>query len=127
MSEKSTILYVDDELLNLQIFEINFRKNYRVVTALSGELALEILELDPGITVVVSDMRMPGMDGLEFIQKARDKHYNLAFFILTGYDITFEISHALESKLIHQYFRKPFNMKEISEAIEMALNKPKQS
>ncbi len=122
MSEKATILYVDDEMLNLQIFEINFRKTYRVLTALSGEIALEILDLDPLITIVVSDMHMPGMNGIEFINKAREKHSNLAFFILTGYDITLEISKALENQLIHQYFRKPFNMREIQEAIELTGN-----
>jgi two-component system response regulator (stage 0 sporulation protein F) len=118
-----TILYVDDEQVNLRIFEINFRKRYNVITAVSGEQGLEKLEENGDIIVVVSDMKMPGMNGIEFIKKAREKYTHVVYFILTGFDITIEIADALNENIIQKYFRKPFNLKEISEAIDNAIDK----
>ncbi len=123
MANNITILYVDDEPINLQIFEINFKKKYNVYTAISGEEGLEILKSYAEILVVISDMKMPEMNGLEFITKAKKKYPNIVFFILTGFDITNEISIALQNKLIDKYFRKPFNMREIEKSIAEALNK----
>jgi two-component system response regulator (stage 0 sporulation protein F) len=120
--KKVTVLYVDDEQINLRIFEINFRKKYKVVTALSGEEGLEKLEDNGDIIVVVSDMKMPGLNGIEFIKKAREKYKHVVYFILTGFEITAEISDALEQNIIQKYFRKPFNLKEISTAINEAIS-----
>ncbi len=118
---KAKILYVDDEEINLMIFEINLKTKYNVVTALSGRLGLEVLSQTPDIAVVVSDMRMPVMDGLEFIKKAKELYANITFYILTGFDINEEIQKALNQGLIQKYFQKPFNMKEIDEEIERVI------
>ena len=117
MEEKITILYVDDEPLNLKLFEINFRKKFNVITAFSGNEGLEILEKNEFVHVVISDMKMPGMNGIEFIKKAKSDFPRIKYFILTGFDITEEIADALNERLILKYFRKPFNMKEIEESI----------
>lgn len=121
MEPDVTILYVDDEIINLQVFEINFKKKYKVISAQSGIEALDKLDDDNSIIVVVSDMRMPGMNGIEFIEKARRKHKNIIYFILTGFDITGEIYDALDNNTIQKYFNKPLNMEEISRAIDEAL------
>jgi two-component system, response regulator, stage 0 sporulation protein F len=117
MNEPPTLLYVDDEPLNLRLFEVNFRKKFIVRTALSGEEGLEILRGEPSIPVVITDMKMPGMDGIEFIKKAKQQFPDVVFFILTGYEITDEITRALEEQLIYRYFKKPFLMKEMETAI----------
>jgi two-component system, response regulator, stage 0 sporulation protein F len=111
------LLYVDDESLNRDLFSINFRKQYKVITANSGFDGLNKLKLNHDISVVISDMKMPGMNGVEFIRKAKREHQNLIFFILTGFDITDEISDAMNENLINKYFRKPFSMKEIDRSI----------
>jgi len=111
------ILYVDDEPINLMLFRSMFSKKYSVDTAESGYQGLEFLKNNRDIKVIISDMRMPGMNGIEFIQKARELYPSGVFFILTGYDITPEIRKALGNGLISRYFQKPFNMKEIDEAI----------
>ena len=121
MSDKTTILYVDDEVLNLQLFQINFSKRYHVILAQSGYEGLHKLKTNSNILITISDMKMPGMTGIEFVKKAREEFPNIAFFILTGFDITEEISKALSDKLIIRYFRKPFNKKEIESSIEEAL------
>ena len=107
MNKIATLLYVDDEPLNLKLFEINFKKSFEVITALSGEDGLKKLSKNPSVRVVISDMRMPGMNGLEFITAAKSEYPNIVFFILTGYDISPEIAKALDIKLINKYFSKP--------------------
>jgi two-component system, response regulator, stage 0 sporulation protein F len=121
MSDKITILYVDDEYTNLMLFRINFQKKYNVITSYSGIEGLEQLRTHPEIVIVISDMKMPGMDGLEFIKKAKSEFPDVVFFILTGYDITPEIENALESELISKYFSKPFKLTEIEEAINQVI------
>jgi len=118
---KEKILYVDDEQLNLTLFGINFKKKYDVITAISGKQALDFLENNADINIVISDMKMPQMTGLEFINIAKKKYPNTSFYILTGFDITNEISEALNNKLINKYFQKPFNYKEIDNAIQKIL------
>jgi len=121
MSDKLKLLYVDDEEMNLLLFEKIFEKKYNIITAESGMLALELLLSHPDTVVVISDMKMPTMTGIQFIQKAKNKFPNINFFILTGYDINDEIQEALESNMILNYFRKPFNFNEINSAIQKAL------
>ncbi|HCT29761.1 MAG TPA: response regulator [Bacteroidales bacterium] len=117
MSSSIKVLYVDDEPINLLLFKANFKKKFEVITAKSGNEGLTILNNNPDTKVVISDMKMPGMSGLEFIRIAKQNYPNVSFYILTGFDITDEISNALEEKLIHKYFKKPFNINEIEKAI----------
>lgn len=121
MNNLIKLLYVDDEQINLMLFQNIFKKKYTVIIAESGFKGLEILQKEEEIKVIISDMKMPGMNGLEFIQKAKEKFPNILFFILTGYDITPEIQKSLENGLISKYFQKPFNMKEIDETITQEL------
>ena len=122
MEDKLTLLYIDDEAINLKLFEINFRKKYDVITAPSGFEGLEILDENKSVSVVISDMRMPGMNGIEFINKAREKSNDLIYFILSGYDVTEEISDACKRGVIYKYFQKPFNMREIEDSIREAMD-----
>ncbi len=123
MNDKLKIMYVDDEELNLQLFKLNFDKKYKVVTAESGISALNLLEEHLDTIIVISDMKMPIMPGIEFIRKAKVKYPDIKYYILTGYDITDEIQEALNAKLILKYFRKPFDINEIENAIRAALKK----
>ncbi|RLD52140.1 MAG: response regulator [Bacteroidetes bacterium] len=118
MKNKRTILYVDDEEINLMLFEINFKEKYHVIGTDSPLKGLQILKDNHEISVVISDMRMPEMNGIQFIKKAKKKFPKICYFILTGYDITDEIAEALNNKLINFYFKKPFNMKEIDTSIQ---------
>jgi two-component system, response regulator, stage 0 sporulation protein F len=117
MNETITVLYVDDEPINLMLFSMNFKNKFNVVTAGSGHQGLGLLKTYPKTKVVISDMKMPGMNGIEFIRKAKKDFPAISYFILTGFEITDEISEAIEKKLIHKYFRKPFNINEIEESI----------
>ena len=117
MSNKIKVLYIDDEVINLELFVYNFSEKFEVITDCSGINGLAQLQNHPDIKVVISDMKMPNMNGLEFITKAKEIYEDKRYYILTGYDITEEIKQALETKLILKYFRKPFNIREIENTI----------
>ena len=119
--EHICILNVDDEPINRMLFQSVFKNKYRVLTAESGSSGLEILQDNRNIDVVISDMKMPGMNGIEFINKARELFPEKSYFILTGFDITPEIQKSLDTGSICKCFRKPLNMKEIEESINERL------
>jgi len=121
MNEKPKILYVDDEIVNLQLFQLIFSNKYEVFTAENGLKGLELLDNNHNVSIVISNMKMPFMNGIEFIQKSKAKYQKISYFILTGYEITNEIQEALNLGLIVKYFRKPFNKSEIDSEIELAL------
>lgn len=121
MESGITILYVDDEPVNLMLFEQLFKRNHKVHTAGSGFKGLEVLHSNPEIEVTISDMKMPGMNGIEFISQAKKSFPEKLFYILTGYEITPEIQSAIETGLISKYFQKPFNMKEIERTISQEI------
>lgn len=115
------ILYVDDEEINLFLFEKSFENDFIIETSLSGKIALEVLEQKDGdFDVVISDMRMPEMNGLEFVKKAKDKFETIKYYILTGYGFNPELEEALEKNSIDMLFKKPFDHDLIKNAIENA-------
>ena len=110
---KPKLLYVDDEVMNLHLFREMFRKDFDVLIASSGEEALEELEETKEIKYVITDMRMPEMNGLELISKAKKVRPEVVYCLLTGYDLTKEIEKAIEAKQVARYFAKPFDPTEI--------------
>lgn len=90
----------------------------------SGPDALEKLaELDDDLIVVITDMRMPGMDGVDFLADAHKKYDNLACFILTSMDEDEKIHQAETDNLIEKVFNKPLNASEVEAAIEEAVSR----
>jgi two-component system response regulator (stage 0 sporulation protein F) len=121
MDTKPKILYVDDEEINLQLFDINFSQKYNVCTAYNAIKGLACLAADSDIQIIISDMKMPEMNGIEFIKKAKEHYPSKKYYILTGFEITNEIQEAINKGLILKYFRKPYNAKEIEATIEVAI------
>lgn len=117
--EKISILYVDDEDVNVFLFTSLFDQRFEVHTALSGLEALEELDkLGGRIDAVVSDMNMPEMNGIEFVYRAHEKYQGVSYFILTGYDYNDEIDEAIEKNVVKKYFSKPFEFNVLSKEIE---------
>jgi len=115
------LLYVDDEPMNLKLFTANFKNRFDIRIALSGQEGLNQMKNDPEINAVISDMRMPEMNGMDFIRQAKEYYPDVRFFILTGYDMTEEISEALKQGLIQKFFRKPFNIRDIEETVRASV------
>jgi two-component system response regulator (stage 0 sporulation protein F) len=122
MNELLKILYVDDEMINLMLFRQLFKSKYSVQTAESGEEGLVLLEKDPDIKIVISDMNMPGMKGMEFIGKAKQSYPETLFYILTGFEITEEIKSGVKAGLLKRYLQKPYKMSEIDAIIQNDLS-----
>jgi two-component system, response regulator, stage 0 sporulation protein F len=114
---KDVVLYVDDEFLNLELFELNFSEKFKVLLAEDGAKGLEILQNNSSVKVVIADYKMPGMNGMEFIHIAKHLYPDTKFSILTGYDIFEEIQCAIENGTVEYYFSKPFNYEKIETAI----------
>lgn len=107
---KPVILFVDDELINLFVLEKRFEEDYDVLTAGSGTEAIETIEKNKEhISAVISDLRMPGMDGLELIRTVKADLPKIPFFLLTGYDLNDQIKEALNEGTVNDLFKKPFD------------------
>lgn len=102
------LLYVDDEDINLFLFRSTFRDEFEIYTAPGGHEALDVLHAEGDIKTVISDMRMPKMNGLEFIRIANEQFSGVRFYLLSGFQKSPEIESALEENLITFYFTKPF-------------------
>jgi response regulator RpfG family c-di-GMP phosphodiesterase len=117
MDLKQTLLYVDDEMPNLLLFKYKFQKNYNVITASSGVEGLEKLAINPEVSVIISDMRMPEMDGLAFISLAKVKLPEIICILLTALTDSQEINDALREGIIHSHLCKPFKMAQLDQLI----------
>ena len=103
------------------LFKFNFQKKYKILTALSGKEGLALLRSNPEVVLVISDMRMPEMNGLEFIKVAKEEYPSLVFFLLTGFDFTPEIREAMSNGLLQKYISKPFKIAEMEDSINQVL------
>jgi DNA-binding NtrC family response regulator len=116
------VMYVDDEADNLFVFNANFRRKFEIVTKISASDALlELDAVDSQIQVVISDMRMPEMNGINFIKRAKEKHQHISYFILTGYGHSAEIQDAVAQQVISKCFTKPFDVVDIENTILRAV------
>ena len=105
--EKVHILCVDDERGVLEGLSLHLARRYHVQTAVSGAAALEWVEQDAALAVIVSDMRMPGMDGATFLARARLLAPNAVRLLLTGQtDINAAIA-AVNDGQIFRFLTKP--------------------
>ena len=94
---------------------------YNVILAEDGLTGLNIFDSHSDIQVVVSDMRMPTMNGIEFISKAKAKHPAISYFMLTAFEISNSIKEAFDQGIFLKCFRKPFDVKEIEEEINKVI------
>lgn len=117
----STLLFVDDERNILSSLKRLFRPlGYRIFLANGGAEGLEILRQEQ-VDLVISDMRMPEMDGAEFLEKVAAQWPDTVRLLLTGYaDIASTIA-AINKGKIHQYISKPWNDNDIKITVEQAL------
>lgn len=104
---KNRILIVDDEPANLRLLERLFASEYEVKTAASGADALDLLRLYDA-ALIISDQRMPGMTGIEFLKKAAEMRPQTVRIILTGYTDVSDLVEAINSGVIYRYITKPW-------------------
>lgn len=118
----ATILFVDDEASILATLKRVFRPSgYRVFTAESGAQGLEILEHE-AIDLVVSDMRMPEMNGVQFLEKVRERWPDTVRILLTGYAEIGTTIDAINKGQIYRYVSKPWEDSDIKMTVKQALH-----
>lgn len=108
--ERVKILYVDDESSHLWIFKSTFEIEFDIFTATTGEQALELFRGEPGIAIVLSDQRMPGMSGVELMASIYHINPEPIRMLVTGYSDLEEIIQAVNVGHIFQYILKPWNV-----------------
>jgi signal transduction histidine kinase len=120
MDKKHSILYVDDEKSNLNIFKNTFRRKYNIFTAESPLQGLEILDAEE-IDLILTDQRMPEMNGVEFLKKAMIRHPKPNRILITGYTDFDALKDAVNEAQIYQYIQKPWDEEDIQLIIDSAL------
>lgn len=125
MSEKTPaakprLLYVDDERPNLVALRALLRDTYEVFVAETTDEAFALLS-GHDIPLVVSDQRMPGMTGTEFLEKVAAIYPDCIRMILTGYSDIDAVINAINRSQIYYYFKKPWNETEIRLTLSNAL------
>lgn len=119
-TEKIKVLYIDDELNNLNSFKASYRYDYKIYTAINAEDALEILKSEPDLEIILSDQRMPGTTGVEFFESIRYDFPKPVRMLLTGYTDIEDVVDAINKGHIFRYIRKPWMDGDIQSAIEEA-------
>jgi response regulator RpfG family c-di-GMP phosphodiesterase len=107
-----TILAVDDEPSILEITRWTLRRQYRVLTAGSGEEGLEVLAAQP-VDLIVSDLRMPGMSGLEFLREARRLQPEALRVLATAYTTHEDTVRAVDEVGVYALLPKPWLPEEL--------------
>jgi two-component system response regulator HupR/HoxA len=114
------VLVVDDEEAIVESIAMTLEDDYRVFTALSGKLGLEILERED-VALVIVDQVMPDMSGVEFLEKVVERRPHTVRMMLTGYaDIT-SIVRAINDGRIYRYIQKPWEPESLRIDVRRAL------
>lgn len=114
------ILCVDDETANTRLLERLFRDSYEVFTASSGAEALELLSLHD-VAVIISDQRMPGLAGIDFLKQAAEMRPQTVRIMLTGYTDAGTLVEAINSGVVYKYVTKPWVNEELAATVKRAL------
>jgi signal transduction histidine kinase/CheY-like chemotaxis protein len=101
------VLCVDDEIENLRIFELSFRREFSVLLASNAEEALEIINENP-VAIVLSDQRMPGMAGTEFLARVAELDPKTVRILVTAYGDASTLENAINTGSIYRFVPKPW-------------------
>jgi DNA-binding NtrC family response regulator len=114
------ILIVDDESANLRALERVFRNEHSVLIAQSGDEALVLLE-QHDVALLISDQRMPGMTGIELLQKTVQLRPHMVRILLTGYTDVGTLIEAINCGQVYKYVTKPWNNDDLCLTVSRAL------
>lgn len=114
------VICVDDEPQVLSGLSLHLRRRYDVETATSGAAALELLARQPQAAVLISDMRMPGMNGAELLAAACASHPATTRILLTGYSDMSSAVAAINNGKIFRFLVKPCPPPELLSTVDAA-------
>jgi len=117
--EKIRILYIDDEINNLNAFKANFRRSYEIYTATNTLEARKTLQSIP-VHIILADQRMPGTTGVEFFNAIKQNYPDPIRILLTGYTDVEALIDAINKGQIYRFIRKPWDDYELQNTISNA-------
>ena len=119
---KNKIMLVDDEEAVLESFKRGLKgEGYEIITAVNSKEAFNKLNAFPDIKVIVSDIRMPGMDGMEFLKIIKREYPYIIRIVLTAYaDVNNAIA-AVNEGQVYRFITKPWDTMELRIILRLAL------
>ena len=118
----SAILYVDDEKMLLKFFHRAFGKKFRVLTAANAAEGYRLLEQHRNeIGLLMTDQRMPGEKGVQFLERARQLHPRAIRILTTAYSDLDVAIDAVNSGAIYKYITKPWDIPQLEVTLRRAL------
>lgn len=121
-AERTLLLVDDEENILSSLRRLLRRDGYTILTATSGQQGLEVLAANP-VDVIVSDQRMPGMTGVEFLHKAKDMHPDTVRLVLSGYTDLQSVTDAINEGAIYKFLTKPWDDAMLRANIEEAFRR----
>lgn len=117
---KLKLMVVDDEPDNLDLLYRTFRREFRVFKADGAIKALELLDKEGAMAVIISDQRMPLMNGTEFLSKTVERFPETIRILLTGYTDVEDLVEAINSGKVFKYITKPWNPEHLKAVVQQA-------
>jgi serine phosphatase RsbU (regulator of sigma subunit)/FixJ family two-component response regulator len=117
---KLKLMVVDDEPDNLDLLYRTFRREFRVFKADGAISALELLEKEGEMAIIISDQRMPLMNGVEFLSKTVDRFPETIRILLTGYTDVEDLVGAINEGKVFKFITKPWNPEQLKETVNQA-------
>src|SRR5471030_1073964 len=114
------VLYIDDEIKNLNSFKAAFRRDFDIFTAISAKEGRKILDSQE-IGVIITDQRMPVMTGIEFLESILTIYPDTIRILLTGFSDINAVMDAINRGQVYKYLVKPWHDEELKMYIQNAL------
>ncbi len=121
MTDRATVLVVDDEGRSIETIERLLSDEFKIVGAKSAKEAEELLEIKR-VSAILCDQRMPEVTGVEFLTQARSRWPDTVRMIISGYTDAEDIIAAINKAGIYQYITKPWEPDELLETVRGAVN-----
>lgn len=119
-AEKLKLMVVDDEPDNLDLLYRTFRRDFQVFKAENAKRALDILEKEGEMAVIISDQRMPEMNGTEFLSLTVDRFPDTIRILLTGFTDVEDLVDAINSGQVFKYITKPWKPDKLRVIVQQA-------
>jgi CheY-like chemotaxis protein len=114
-TDRARLMIVDDDpQVRTIVAEFVQDLGYHVIQASNGNDALALLECNPNLHMMISDIRMPGMSGIELADVATQRRRDLKVILISGYFVAQQVK--------RRFLRKPFRMRDLEAAIRDELN-----
>jgi FixJ family two-component response regulator len=121
-AERTLLLVDDEENILMALKRLLRRDGYKILTACGGREGLELLATNR-VDVIVSDQRMPGMTGVEFLRMVKDLHPEAVSIVLSGYTELQSVTDAINEGAIYKFLTKPWDDEHLRANIQEAFRR----